>query len=365
VDSGSGIYFVLTGQCPKMSMSSPCEQANLGKESAETSNSVLALWTWKEWSIGRRITDNLEPSQFTDVDLDALTNHHDDDLTDLQKIALPVAIIYIYCAPCACLIATAWEICEKAGDRAKIYFRFLIRPDDRLISSCCSETDRSVRLGKLVEDIERFETSTWTSTGYVANALLLLDKQWVEQRLFDIDELDQLPPSSDIPDMARGIFASHKSPGPTAAIIVLGELDYCLPIMHAPPFSRKPRIPKETEIFQMQRTWENGGYTYRRRYLGKYTPKPLLPSSTSPRRSVPGVSSRNFNMETSPPTISTPLNPPHLTTRHISPPPSPAAKRQKSSAGSLIALEDMAEVPADKMNLENMLTTDIVETSDA
>jgi hypothetical protein len=83
----------------------------------------------------------------------------DYELIDQQKLALPVAKVYLYCAPYACLLPTAFNICRGAGSRAKTYFQFLVRPDDRLVSSCCSQKDRSFGLYSLIEGVREIESS--------------------------------------------------------------------------------------------------------------------------------------------------------------------------------------------------------------
>jgi hypothetical protein len=309
----------------------------------KSENSILAPSSRSHWSIGRRVIDTLDPDLFTTLSLDTLIKRsHYDELVDSHKTDRPVGIIYIYCAPCACLMATALEICRQASTRANAFFSFLIRPDDRLASSCCSNADRGIGLVSLVEGIRNYEITASSSL----EDLEFVDKQWIEKRLFEIDELDQVQPSTDISEMARGIFKSHES-SKKSTIIILGELDYCLPIMHCPPFPLKPRIARETEIFQMQAERSGDQNLWRRKYLGTYTPKPLSPSAASERRSVAGARQRSLNTQNSMSLTSTSLDSMHPTTHQISPPPSPAAKRQKSLPSSSVAVEDVVKGPAD------------------
>jgi hypothetical protein len=333
---------------------SPCSQAHLGKECTNRANNVLAPNSHSSWTIGRRVTDLLDPDKFTGADLDSMTNRGQyDELSDLQEIALPLAIIYIYCAPCACLIATAFKICRTAGKRASTLFSLLVRPDDSLSSSCCSNTDRSIGLASLVEAIKNYEISGDNSLSY----LELVDKSWIERRLFEIDEVGQLQPSTNILGMAQGIFKSHESPRECAGIIILGELDFCLPIMHCPPFPRKSRIPRETEVFRMSKGL---GSSWTRKYLGTYTPKPLPHNTSSSRGSVAGVRPRDLSTQASIPLPSMPLSSVNLPTRQVSPPPSPASKRQKTSASLSVSAHAVDE-PANKTRLENLLTVDKVK----
>jgi hypothetical protein len=285
---------------------SPCELADLGKESCKVENSVLAQSSKAQWSIGRRLVENLHPAHFT---------------SDLENAVRPVGTLYIYCAPCACLITTAIEI-GKAG-RNK-FFAFCVRPDDRLSASCCSNLDRSLGLTSLLEAIRDYESEN----KFDLCALEWMDKYWLERRLFEIDEIDPLQPSTNIARSAGAILASHEARRSCAGFIFLGELDHCLPIMHCAPFPAGPRIPRETEAFQMKRTGWPGTWT--RHFLGTYTAKPLPASAPASRTST--AEDRPSSM----PSTSTPLHSTNAPTRHISPPPSPASKRYRSSASSSV-----------------------------
>src|SRR5215471_15412595 len=104
--------------------------------------------------------DLLDPENFTAVDLGSIaTPSNWDDLSDLRETFLPVASIYIDCAPCACLIVTAFQICKTTGKRVATFFNFSIRPDDHLSLSCCFNTDRCFGLASLVDIIKTYEIS--------------------------------------------------------------------------------------------------------------------------------------------------------------------------------------------------------------
>lgn len=341
------IYFVLTGQCRNQASQSPCQLRELGIDCVNTNNSILSPQIPEIWNIGKRIADTMNPHEFTYVDLTELMGKSDNDLTDLQKLVLPVATIYLYCAPCACLLASAFEICRKAGSRATTYFKFLVRPDDRLVSSCCSLKDRSLGLVSLIQRVREIESSSWV------NDLRLIDRIWVEQRLYEIEEETDLPqPLSRIAEMAGKVFTSHHSEEKTAGIIVLGELQFCLPILRSPPFESKPRMPKETEIFQIKGAWVSGRYELKSHFLGTYTPKavpirstgtspssetlPLAPTFSAPNTSMPFLSSSS-----TPPVFSTVQNTSaSSSSREISPPPSPTSKRRKTSPARSVDMEE-------------------------
>lgn len=272
------IYFVLSGGCRKQVSRSPCQLSKLGKDCEEEKNSILSLQIPLAWSVGNRISKTLDPSRFTSVDLDDLMGKADDQLTALNKLALPVATVYIYCAPCACLLATAFDICKKVDSRTTTYFQFVVRPDDRLVSNCCSQKDRSLGLVSIIERIRDIESST-----SLTNHLCYIDRTWVEQRLYELEEeTDQPQVTGKIAEMGGKVLSSHNSEEKTAGIVILGELEYCLPIIRSPPFPSNPRIPKETEIFQMKNRIINKKYEWVRTFLGTYTAKaiPIMSPST-------------------------------------------------------------------------------------
>ncbi len=280
----------------------------------------------------------------------------DDELNGLQRLILPVATIYLYCAPCACLLATAFEICREAGTRATTYFKFLVRPDDRLVSSCCSRKDRSLGLASLIQTTREIE-----GPPFLANNLLLIARVWVEQRLQEAEEERDLPqPISTIAEMGGKVLAAHhphRSEGKTAGIVILGELRYSLPIMRSPPFSSNPRRPKETEIFQLELRQFYGKYSWRSTFLGTYTPKAVpITSLNTPKlsKTLPSTSLVSTPVASKPvlPASSSPPKAPSSAQdtsaprppRQISPPPSPTAKRQKSSPASSVTMDEEAHL---------------------
>ena len=164
-------------------LGTPCQLANLGAQCAKNENGIIA---GNPGSIGKRIAATLTPSSFTDVDLNILAQKSEDD-NAIQRTCLPVANIYVYCPPCACLISTAPSICTYTGSHTETFFEFYVRPDDRLISSCCPSEDRSLGLTSLVQTIKDKEITEWNPT-YLSSPFRRLDRQWMEQRLFEIEE---------------------------------------------------------------------------------------------------------------------------------------------------------------------------------
>jgi hypothetical protein len=197
---------------------------------------------------------------------------------DLRQFVFPIATVFIYCAPCACLLATAFAICKAAGSRAMPFFEFLVRPDDRLVSSCCSHRDRSLGLASIMENVKIPDVLSSRKMPYI-------DSIWVEQRLYEIEEETDLQRSIGKTAESGGkTLSSHHSPRDTAGIVILGELEYCLPIIRGLPFPPTPRVPKENEIFQMHVLRKDGKPSWSRRFLGTFTSKAI--PMTYPRTSL-------------------------------------------------------------------------------
>jgi len=257
-------------------------------------------------------------------------------MSDFRRDLLPLASLYICCAPCApcaCLVSSAFAMCEEFSLRARTFFSFAVRPDDRLMSSCCTVGERSIGLLSIIQKLKDLDLSR-SGIGLRKH----LDRTWIEQRLYQLEEMHQLDASTNVSALARQVFQSHESEDTCAAIIILGELGYCLPIMHTPLFPSLPRIPRETEIYRMKK--EISGPLWSRKYLGAFTAKPL----------PAGIVSRTGNPPANPRIIST--NTPMLyrrtrTVHERSPPPSAGIKRRKNSTGSSVEMEIAPHAPPD------------------
>jgi hypothetical protein len=78
------------------------------------------------------------------------------------------------------------------------------------------------------------------------------DRVWMEQQLFDMEDSDHQV-SSQPPHGPSHILEFYEFDEKCAGIVILGEIDKCVPMMQTPPFPTKPRVPKEVEIFQVHK----------------------------------------------------------------------------------------------------------------
>lgn len=153
---------------------------------------------------------------------------------DWLRALLPLVTVYIYCSPCACLIHTALMVCDKVTSSL---VKVAIRPDDRLVSRCCTASDRTLGLKSILDYVRQWEINSIRNSEITR----FLDRIWLERR-FDHMEYEQA--------------YEYKESGKNHAII-LGEVDSLAQLLQKAP----GRIPKETEIWAFRTS-----YTYRRSF---------------------------------------------------------------------------------------------------
>ncbi|KAH0542808.1 hypothetical protein FGG08_002856 [Glutinoglossum americanum] len=272
-------------------------------------------------SLGRRIVSL--------VDMQKILNDHDNgqlehllsrdvsELPDWQsailKAALPIARIHIYCAPCACLLATAIKICKEESSPL---LEITVRLDIRLVSSCCQDRDGLDKIDELLKGVKHIERVSHYPLYGDAGDLEYLDRPWIEQRLhLEREEEDQ--PKVYYNRNYR--FSFSPSDRDCSVIVMLGEVDHILPIMHSPPFPQKARVPQETEIYKMKSTLGSG---YSRDFLGSFTSSILKPSVVLATEVAPNTMPR----------AALATKPQFHARRSPSPPPSPHRKRPKNSS---------------------------------
>jgi hypothetical protein len=143
---------------------------------------------------------------------------------DCLEALLPTVKVYIYCSPCARLIHTAIRVCLKLTSSL---VRVVIRPDDRLASSCCTTSDLILGLKSIFDYVRQWEANTTVAAA--PEIVKLLDRLWLERRINDI-EYEQ-------PDVYHERQEGHA--------IILGEVDCLAQLLQKAP----GRIPKATEIW--------------------------------------------------------------------------------------------------------------------
>jgi hypothetical protein len=341
------LFFVLSDQCLNIQGDSTCNQNTLGNLALISTHQrgicIFASHGYR-WSLGRRITRQIDLSDFT-YDMDAVRENrlcyrkaqrngespHFDDLARLAKV-------YIYCAPCACLVHAAMDIGKDFHGTPEL--EIFVRVDERLVASCCSTASRINGLSSICREI-RDQESKWPAIHPE------LDRDWIEQRVFSSEEEKYRPVTESQVEQLHRILDRHKSDSECAAIIILGETDYCSQMMRYPFFPQSSRAPRETEIYMMKcgyaRAWS-------RNYVGTYVPNPSAVPNTQSTRinsslttaiNLPGTDSSRSLTNSSLQSTSAAQNLTDITQTSVSPPPrqstpppSPDVKRQRTSVSS-------------------------------
>lgn len=302
MDPKQQLFFVLTESCRAQGSNSPCDQTNLGTMAFEWKHSFIAPGSFRTRSApGYRITKYLDPSEFTSANLEryvedlnarksyAIT-HNEPGPEDDGRYRIKV---YIYCAPCACQVATALDICERSDKKA--FVDFFIRIDHRQKTSCSSSASRIEGLISVVDHLKEEETKVGYLSDWGVRRMKWIDREWLEQQIYDYTEEDRLATPLPANQLTR-IAKSHGEEHSCAAIVLLGEADYCVPLMEAPPFRpfESGRLPREPQLFKYQLKYSTLNDLYwERMYMGTYSPKAHL----LPRRPAPAGSDTTETLE--------------------------------------------------------------------
>ena len=195
-----------------------------------------------------------------------------------QELTLPAddqfsVKVYVYCPPCACQVATAFDICFYLNKSR--YLDACLRVNEHQPTCSSSSSSRIEGLASLVDHAKVEESTANGDSGYINQKLSAFDRQWHEQIIDDYEEEVQITPLSPSDQLAR-IVRSHERENLCAAIIVLGEADYSVPLISSPPFPPfKPgRSPEETRLYRFYQTHSFAlSWHWRRQYMGTYTRK--------------------------------------------------------------------------------------------
>lgn len=273
----AGIFFILTDACLSHPDPSFCRPRTFKEDPLTDDTDAQPPRSYSNFvgrqSLGKRIIAQVNMENFSDQDLNAiireenLLREHYGNLYEVEARAN----FYMYCAPCLRLLHTAMKIgCDA---QANMLVNFHIRVDDRLKSTCCENTNRGQRLVDLIDSLKTAETSDAESSARLYD---LLDRTWMEQRIYNIEE-DAQPHNEHDTLTARQLDHIFNPDGydekTTAGIIVLGEVAEITKIMESQPFVRSSRMPRPTEIFKMEPSYDQTAKEtwYQRRPLGTYT----------------------------------------------------------------------------------------------
>ena len=252
---------------------------------------------------GYRIAKYINPSRFTYVDLETYYGNQNtlkanaatrgEDMPDDD--GRYHVRVYIYCPPCACQIATALNVCENRDKRDIV--DFVIRIDHRLKTCCSASFSRVEGLVSVIDYIKEREKSA-TLEDWELERLKAIDREWVEQQIVDYtdeDYLAALPPSRDLGRIA----GFHEREELCAAVVMVGEADYMIPLIGVPPLPQLESGPlaRENYIFRNeQKRSQSGVWYWDRQFIGTYTSSNPLP----PKRPAPIASDTAQMSESTP-----------------------------------------------------------------
>ena len=285
------IFFMLTEPCRAQSSETPCDQLRLGDMSFQRQYSFIGPGSFRTQSApGYRITKHVKPSRFTYIDLEKYVENLDElklhsmiDGRPAPNVAGHLRVnVYIYCPPCACQIATALDICQYS-DR-KDFVEFNIRIDPQQMTACSMSVSRIEGLISVIEHLKELEKGPVHDDDTVSR-LKSIDREWLERQVYDHTEEDRLSMLSPKNQLAR-VAEFHSQEHSCAAIIILGEADFSIPLMEAPPFRpfESGRLPRETQLFRCCRQYNSVAQRsiYEREYMGTYSPRAPLPPKQPP-----------------------------------------------------------------------------------
>jgi hypothetical protein len=195
--------------------------------SSKNPNGGNTLWQLIERMIGVR--EEIEKYEYET--LGEVLKAQDLSLTDAQRAymshRLPLLSLFIYCAPCVCLIHTALSLSKQLSSP---FLKIQVRPDDRLASSCCAEVDRTLGLATTLEQVREWESKAGESeTNFLAS---FLDSVWLDRRLDHLKH-EQLYRYEEKPQAKR--------------VLVIGEADYLATLVQKAP----GRIPIPMDIWEL------------------------------------------------------------------------------------------------------------------
>lgn len=154
-----------------------------------------------------------------------------------------------------------------------------VRVDDRISCSCYpSATGRVMALEAIADHLEKVPSASWP-----------LDRLWLHQRLYMLENDAGLADNTTPMSSALNIFSKDNFPDKLAGLVIVGEVDFCTPLLQAEPFLWTARFPRQCEIYEIT----HHGYSYHRRYIGRFAARlpPNAVNNTSAQRQAGEVSS--------------------------------------------------------------------------
>ncbi|KAJ0156575.1 Transcriptional regulatory protein moc3 [Fusarium oxysporum f. sp. albedinis] len=143
-----------SGGCRKAQTQQPCDVRYLGDQVAGNNDNK------QQYNVSStNVRGGKSLGQFTKwlIEIDSKIREDKETVpwhSGYMDQSAPLIVLYIYCAPCVCLIHTAINICAQvSSDAVDVY----VRPDNRPTATCCTSVDRTLglRIVRLIIFIKR------------------------------------------------------------------------------------------------------------------------------------------------------------------------------------------------------------------
>jgi hypothetical protein len=259
-NSKQSLYFVNTPECRNITTSTPCLTIAAANRLPNTYNNKYH--TNSPQSLRSLFPNLARPDNFQ---------------PPKPPIIWPFATIFVHTSPCQWAIQTAVDIATVLKNPR---LDAVVRVDDRIFSSCLHSTaDRITVLQSILAHSDSLEPSPGLPWTY-------LDQIWLDQRLYALE--NDLAALDDSFRMSRAvdIFSTDNYEEPFAGLIIVGEVDFRIPLLQAEPFPWEPRFPRECEIHEVT----HSGLGYKRKYAGRFALRPP-PTDANTGTSIRGTES--------------------------------------------------------------------------
>jgi hypothetical protein len=267
VNTKKSLYLVNTPGCLNLTTSTPCPNVAAAE--------MLSHVDTKKFHINGRESlrsffpnlaksANFQSSEYVDM-FEGIRNSSSYEFQELAthriNQMLPFGTIYILTSPCQLAIWTAVDIADALNND---HIRAVVRVDDRISSSCFPTTaDRIVVLQSMLAHLDTLEP-------YVGWPWKYVDRTWLDQKLYLLESDFTATGSYLRMSNTIDIFSKENYEDPFAGLIIVGEVDFCIPLLQAEPFPWTPRVPREYEIYETTCR----GLEYHRKYTGRLAPRP-------------------------------------------------------------------------------------------
>ena len=287
----------------------------LGELSFSPDHSYIASLSIKtRTASGYRIGRHIDSQEYTSASLNQYFQNHEllraraaEGRKELSEDVIRHKVkVYVYCSPCACQIAIALDVYQFTEKSSFVTFH--VRIDYRQATSCYAPSSSLDGVCSVIDHLKSIERSDDIQvSSYEIDRIRLIDRMWLEQEEYRAGELDEALEYSPESQITR-IVNYHLDVANVAAIVILGEADYCVPLLNIhsfPSFEAGFRLRENMMFMLRQRYSPAGAWQWQRSYLASYSSKPpiirnpSLPATVDKRQPEDPIGEKNKRPKTS------------------------------------------------------------------